>query len=142
MGTLGELFQVTVNGGGGDDLSDRWCWTFEDVVREVPGQPVTTWKIAHETAIPEGMYRIRFTPSARFHGLMPQLMDVPGFDGIRIHAGNTSADTSGCILVGHEPMPKGDGVLHSRDAFGPVYSRLMDCYQAAEPIVIDVRNAP
>ena len=87
-------------------LSDRdswtWlCWTLEDVVREIPGQPVTAWKIKRETAIPRGTYTIRVTYSNRFGVDLPLLLDVPGFEGIRIHGGNTKADTEGCILVAH-----------------------------------------
>ena len=83
---------------------DGWtwlCWTLEDVVREIPGQPVTAWKIKRETAIPRGAYPIRVTYSNRFKTALPLLLDVPGFEGIRIHGGNTKADTEGCILVAH-----------------------------------------
>ena len=50
--------------------------------------------------IPAGTYGLELTYSQRFQALLPELRDVPGFTGIRIHAGNTSADTAGCILVG------------------------------------------
>jgi hypothetical protein len=87
-------------------LSDRdpwtWlCWTLEDVAREVPGEPVEAWKIPGETAIPRGTYAVRVTRSSRFKADLPILLNVPGFEGIRIHGGNTAADTEGCILVAH-----------------------------------------
>lgn len=66
--------------------------TLEDVVRES--------KIKHETAIPAGTYKIELTFSAKFKKILPILLNVPNFEGIRIHAGNTKSDTSGCILVG------------------------------------------
>ena len=87
-------------------LSDRdpwtWlCWTLEDVVREVPGEPVEAWKIKGDTAIPRGTYAVRVTRSNRFKTDLPLLLNVPGFEGVRIHGGNTAADTEGCILVAH-----------------------------------------
>lgn len=57
-------------------------------------------KIDGDTAIPRGRYRISVTFSNRFKRLMPLIHDVPGFDGIRIHGGNTEADTHGCPLLG------------------------------------------
>ena len=85
------------------------CWTVEDPVREVPGEPVAEWKIKGETAIPYGRYQIRRTFSNRFQRTMPQLMDVPGFEGIRIHSGNTPHDTEGCLLPGLERRLDGVG---------------------------------
>ena len=66
-------------------------FTLEDPVRDV--------KIPGATAIPEGSYKVKFTYSGHFKKNMSQLMDVPGFEGIRIHGGNTVRDTDGCILV-------------------------------------------
>jgi hypothetical protein len=57
-------------------------------------------KVRGDTAIPIGTYRIAVTYSTRFKRDLPILLDVPGFRGIRIHAGNTEADTEGCLLVG------------------------------------------
>jgi len=85
------------------------CWVCEDAVREVPGEPVESWKIKGKTAIPYGRYLIKRTFSNRFQRTMPQLMDVPGFTGIRIHSGNTHVDTEGCLLPGLERWAKGVG---------------------------------
>lgn len=78
------------------------CWVLEDPVRELPGVSVEDWKIKGETAIPVGKYKIERTFSNRFQHTTPQLMDVPGFQGIRIHPGNTTEDTEGCLLPGLE----------------------------------------
>lgn len=92
--TVGELFYRI-------DSTDwvRLCWTLEDTVREVPGQPVVSWKVFGSTAIPRGLFPVTSTFSNRFQKVLPQLMQVPGFAGVRIHGGNTAADTEGCILV-------------------------------------------
>jgi len=65
------------------------CWVCEDAVREVPGQPVEAWKVPGKTAIPTGHYRIEVTMSARFKRLLPILVAVPGFEGVRIHPGTS-----------------------------------------------------
>ena len=76
------------------------CFTLEDEVRQIDGLDVAEWKIAKETAIPRGRYRVVIDYSQRFQKLTPHLLDVPGFTGIRIHGGNRASDTEGCIIVG------------------------------------------
>jgi len=83
-------------------IDDKFAFfTLEDQVREVPGKPVKDWKIYAQTAIPRGRYRIILTRSPRFGRLLPEVLGVPGFTAIRIHAGNTAKHTEGCILVGN-----------------------------------------
>lgn len=88
---------------------DFFCWVLEDPVREVAGKPVAEWKIKGQTAIPYGTYAVQITQSQRFGRLLPLLIGVQGFDGIRIHAGNTVADTEGCLLVGTDRLAKSLG---------------------------------
>lgn len=82
--TLGVLL---ING-------ERFCVTLEDVVRD-RGAP----KVYAKTAIPAGRYKVIVNLSKRFKRLMPLLLSVPGFEGVRIHGGNNELDTAGCILV-------------------------------------------
>ena len=124
--TLGSLF---VNG-------EYLCVTLEDVVREFPGVPVEQWKIKGETAIPAGTYDVRLTFSNRFQKVLPQLMNVPGFEGIRIHAGNTSADTEGCLLVGREIGS--ESILQSRMALQDLMDKLT---MTTELVTIEITNA-
>lgn len=69
-----------------------FCFTLEDIEREV--------KIMHETCIPKGIYKVVLSMSNRFKKILPLLLNVENFEGVRIHAGNTDKNTSGCILVG------------------------------------------
>lgn len=71
--------------------------TLEDVVR-APG----ALKVYGNTAIPSGRYKVQVSYSAKFGKLLPEILNIPNFSGVRIHGGNTPADTLGCILVGAE----------------------------------------
>jgi hypothetical protein len=72
------------------------CYTVEDKVRELRSKAD---KIPGKTAIPAGTYKIVVNMSNRFKREMIQLLNVPYFEGIRMHGGNTHEDTEGCILV-------------------------------------------
>jgi hypothetical protein len=117
-----------------DDDPVRFCYTLEDVVRSGP-------KVPGETAIPAGRYRVVMTLSARFGVVLPLLLDVPGFEGIRIHAGNTSRDTAGCPLVGLEEHRSeyGDTITHSRLALAALLQRLQGAVDMGDEIWISVR---
>jgi hypothetical protein len=73
-------------------------------------------KIPKQTAIPRGKYRVHLTMSARFKRVLPLLVDVPGFTGVRIHAGNTPEDTEGCILIGLMFSEKSGTIMDSQRA--------------------------
>jgi hypothetical protein len=81
-----------------------FCDTPEDADRgltqAMPVEEIRRRKVAHETAIPTGAYRV--SPAKR--RMLPRLPDVPGFSGILIHRGNTKSDSSGCILVGENKV--------------------------------------
>lgn len=81
------------------------CYTLEDAVREVRGQGVDVWKVKGATAIPSTSfvgrsYIITLENSPRFGPDTLTINQVPGFVGVRMHAGNTEADTEGCVLLG------------------------------------------
>lgn len=111
------------------------CFTLEDEIREQPGRPVEDWKVPGQTAIPARAYQVVITPSQRFQRDLPLLLDVPGFTGIRIHAGNGPLDTDGCILVGQDRQP--GRVLQSRIALEALLVRLR---QATDDIYISVEH--
>lgn len=92
------------NGGlKGDGGLQPFCDTLEPPRRNLlnGGKWDKRLKVKGMTAIPEGRYLMRFTYSPKFGKRLFQLMDVPLFDGIRIHSGNSVKDTQGCILVGN-----------------------------------------
>jgi hypothetical protein len=102
--TIGEL---TIDG-------VHQCFTLEDKVRAE--------KIFGKTAIPAGRYEVVVNESAHFHKLLPELVDVPSFEGVRIHSGNKAADTEGCILVGRT---KGTNVVNdSHVAFDALFPKI------------------
>ena len=110
--TIGKLYI--------DDV--YFCDTIEDTVRDLNkngkfdnGEK----KIHSKTAIPYGTYEIKWTYSPRFKKHTPQLMNVPSFEGIRIHAGNTSADTEGCLILGKNKQV--GKVLNSRATINKFY---------------------
>ena len=115
---------------------DFACWSLEDPVREIPGQPVSTWKIHGKTAIPAGRYKVIVDMSARFKRLLPLLLDVPGYSGVRIHAGNTAADTEGCILVGNERLAK--SLARSQLALAPFMTKLSEAHRKGETIWLEI----
>lgn len=78
------------------------CYTLEDAVLEQPGLDVKEWKIPGKTAIPRGRYKVVMDFSNRFGRIMPHILDVPGFTGVRFHGGNTSEQTEGCVLLGEK----------------------------------------
>lgn len=80
-----------------------FCNTLEDTVRDINKNGIFDCgeiKIYGETAIPYGEYEIKVTYSPKFKRELPLLLNVPCFEGIRIHRGNTHRDTLGCIIVG------------------------------------------
>lgn len=103
------------------------CYTLEDKVRPV--------KIAGSTAIPAGRYEVVISLSQRFGRLLPLLLNVPEFEGVRIHSGNTAANTEGCILVGKTKSENFVG--QSREAFECLFDKLKAASET-EKIFIEI----
>ena len=93
-------------------------------------------KIPGHTAIPEGSYRVLITFSPRFRQWLPYVQGVPGFEGIRIHAGNYPDDTQGCILVGENRL-KGM-VVNSRIWLTRLMKRMEEAQQQGESVWITI----
>lgn len=102
-GLKGDGGQMGDGGLKGDGGLQPFCDTLEPPRRNLlnGGKWDKRLKVKGMTAIPEGRYLMRFTYSPKFGKRLFQLMDVPLFDGIRIHSGNSVKDTQGCILVGN-----------------------------------------
>ncbi len=111
------------------------CFTLEDKVRQLGTKG--EGKIKGHTAIPEGNYKVVLNVSNRFKRYMPQVLNVPFFEGIRIHAGNTDADTEGCILVGRT-NPSGTTIGQSLDAYRSLMKKL-EAAEKKEKISIEIR---
>ena len=79
-----------------DDVFE--CYTVEDTDRKM--EEDLTRKVNGKTAIPRGRYELVLSMSNRFKKVLPEILNVPGFAGIRIHSGNSSVDTEGCIILG------------------------------------------
>lgn len=101
------------------------CYTLEDKEREV--------KIKCETAIPKGTYKVIINQSNRFKKLLPLLLSVPNFEGVRIHPGNTNHDTEGCILVGRTKSK--DFIGQSRKAFESLFAKMKEAKEITLTII-------
>lgn len=109
-----------------------FCWTLEDAVRP------DGVKVAGRTAIPKGVYRMDVTYSPRFKVMMPILLNVPMFEGIRIHWGNVAENTDGCILVG---MDRNTGSIgRSRIAYDALMERLTEAKTSGQRLAIYVED--
>ena len=126
--TIGKLF---VDG-------QYLCYTLEDKMRQEADKPVAEWKVYSQTAIPTGDYSVMITLSNRFKKVLPILLNVDGFSGVRIHAGNSSADTEGCILVGMNWDGKSDFIANSRVALNLLMDKMSD---AGSEIIISIENS-
>jgi len=120
LSTIGELWL-------GDWME---CYTLEDCVRKI--------KIPKVTAIPAGRYQVVITMSNRFKRELPLLVNVPGYEGIRIHPGNTDQDTEGCILPGRTRGV--DFVGESRLAFEGLFKEMRTAFDTGQKLFIRITD--
>ena len=111
-----------------------FCYCLEDTDRKLEDNPEA--KVYGETAIPRGTYKLLVDFSGRFQRELPRLLDVPGYSGIRIHAGNVPADTHGCLLLG---TSRKDGmVVNSRIAMVKFMELLDLAYDRGERVEVTI----
>lgn len=139
--TIGRLY---ING-------ELFCNTLEDrdrgLLQSDPPASIKIRKIYGETAIPKGTYRVAMnTVSPKYAavdwyknlcaGKMPRIVNVPCFEGILIHPGNTALDTYGCILVGKNS--KVGQLTESKATFKVLYKRMKAASDRGETITIEI----
>ena len=114
------------------------CNTLEDTDRclnqEMDLNEIKKKKVYGRTAIPSGIYECVYTYSNRFKKMLPLLLNVKGFDGVRIHSGNSAKDTEGCILVGLN-LKKGM-VLNSREWTNKLIQAMKTAWDKKEKVTI------
>ena len=117
------------------------CYGLEDEVRADPNAstPENEAKVAGKTAIPAGKYRVVMTRSPRFNKVLPLLLDVPGFTGVRIHAGNRAENTDGCLLVGEEAQET--TISRSKEALFELMAAIDSAIETGEQVFIEIKNA-
>jgi hypothetical protein len=132
-----------------DEAKKSWgmlCFTLEDEARTV--------KVYAETRIPAGTYKLQCRTHGGFHTRylkkygawhrgMIQVMNVPGFNDILIHIGNTEKDTAGCLLVGNTCTFDAAGnssISASEIAYKRIYTPIMDAILAGKDVKITYRD--
>lgn len=127
--TISELF-----------INDKFeCFILEDKDRGLkqsdPIPVIEQNKVFGKTAIPKGTYDVVISFSNRFKTYLPLLINVNGYEGVRIHSGNTAEDTEGCLLPGNARTK--DKVLDSRNAFKALFAKLK-AVEKTEKITIEI----
>jgi hypothetical protein len=128
--TIGELL---ING-------EFFCYVLEDMDRGLHSSlsvtEISQRKVYAETAIPSGTYKVVITFSPRFKEYMPLLLNVKGFQGIRIHSGNTASHSEGCLICGMTTSK--DFVGQSKIAYSKLMAKLKKV-EKTEEIFISIK---
>lgn len=112
-----------------------FCYILEDTDRRLEDGGE---KIYGKTAIPRGRYEIIINHSPRFGRQLPLLLNVPGFEGIRIHTGNKPEDTLGCLIPGLKIQPEKNWIANSRAAFDPLMGKIHSTLVNGGKVFIEV----
>ena len=112
------------------------CFTVEDADRGLESGGI---KLQNQTAIPRGVYPVTISMSNRFKKMLIEVQDVPQFKGIRIHSGNSSKDTEGCIIVGAvNTRDDDDWVGSSRIAYDRLHKKVKQALSMGEKVTLEV----
>lgn len=129
--TISRLF---ING-------ERICEALEDTDRGLKQsmslEEIKKLKIYGKTAIPSGRYKVVMSYSPKFKKVLPEVLDVKGYSGIRIHRGNTAKDTLGCVLPGLNQR-KGT-VLYSTKWTNVIISEISSAIKRGEEVWLNIK---
>jgi hypothetical protein len=118
--------------------NEYFCDTLEDTDRGLKDtmqvNEILAKKVKGQTAIPTGKYDVILTFSPKFKRVLPLLLNVPGYQYIRVHHGNLPSSTDGCLLVGENKV-KGQ-IINSRATLEKLMSVLLECEKKKEKVTI------
>lgn len=159
MNLYGQRFERSKDGTASIQnlyIENRWeCFVLEDQVREPSDRPLDTrelanwvlgWKVKGKTAIPSGTYEIRWTQSPKYSKRAGkpvstlEIMDVPGFSGVRYHPGNIPDHTKACQLPGRLHSPGAASVQESTLALRALEAKLCPVLERGEKVWITITN--
>lgn len=119
---------------------EKFCNALEDADRGLYQgmcrEYVLAKKVKGATAIPRGTYNVIYTYSPRFKRKLPLIENVTGYEGVRIHPGNTAKDTEGCILVGQNL--KVGMVLNSREWTEKLITKMQTAWSKGEKVKLKI----
>jgi hypothetical protein len=118
-------------------INGKWfCHTIEDRVRALPGEWKKELKVYGKTAIPYGEYQVRVTFSNRFQRPLPLVINVPDFEGIRIHNGSSELSSAGCIIVSYQDAPN-HRLVNDKGAMNDLCDKIFKA-QAKEKVMLQI----
>jgi hypothetical protein len=116
------------------------CYILEDKDRGINNtltlEQILRVKVYGKTAIPYGRYEVDWTMSARFKKMMPILLNVIGWSGIRIHSGNSELDSLGCLLCGTRKLS--NRITESTIATNKLYAKIEAAKKQGQRIFITI----